>query len=403
MTSTKTASPRREDNGTWSFVVDLGPGLDGKGEWRERRQARRRGFATKKAAVTAMEELRVAARRGTFVAPQQTTLKEFLENEWLPAVQSRVGAGTFDSYSRNVRHHIVPAIGGIRLQALDGGALDRLYRHLATTGHKRTGGPLSARTIRYIHTILHVALRDAVKWKRVEGNAADQATPPSAKAAKPPEMQTWTAVQLAAFLRRTAGSRYGHAWSFLATTGCRRGEALGLRWADLDLDARSASIRQQAVLLPKASGIGREVQLLAGTKTADARVIELDQRTVDDLRAWRKKQVAEMLVIGSGYADNGLVFARADGRPMNPKHFSQQFDRTLARKDFADLPRIRLHDLRHTWATLALEAGIDVAVVAKQLGHASPVVTWNTYQHVRKGMQGDAARRVADAIYGTSS
>ena len=397
------ATPRRDPkSGTWSFIVDLGPGLDAKGEWRERRQARRRGFPTKKAAQEVMDELRVAARQGTFIAPKRQTLRTFLEDDWLPAVRRRVTAGTYDSYERNVRHHVIPGVGDIQLQALDGAALDRFYRKLETTGHKRTGGALSARTVRYIHTILHIALRDAVRWKRVQANAADTATPPSAKAAKAPEMQTWTAKQLATFLRRTDGDRHGSAWLFLATTGCRRGEALGLRWADLHLNALSASIRQQVVLLPKASGVGREVRIVAGTKTSDARVVELDQRTVDGLRAWRKKQATEMLLMGSTYDDHGLVFARPDGRPMDPKHFSQHFDRTLARTAFGDLPRIRLHDLRHTWATLALEAGVDVAVVSKQLGHSSPVITWSTYQHVRQGMKADAAQRVADAIFGSA-
>ena len=375
-----------------------------KGEWRERRQARRRGFPTKRAAQEAFDEVRVAARQGTFVAPKRQTVKSFLEDEWLPAARRRVAEGTFDSYERNVRHHIIPStIGGMQLQALDGAALDRLYAQLETTGNKRTGGPLSARTVRYIHTILHVALRDAVKWKRVQANAADQATPPSAKAAKAPEMHTWTGRQLATFLERTDGDRLGYAWAFLATTGCRRGEALGVRWSDVDLDAGSASIRQQAMLLPKSGGVGREVRIVAGTKTGEARVIELDRRTVAMLRTWRKVQAAEQLAMGPGYEDHGLVFARRDGRPMDPKHFSQSFDRRLAQAAFKDLPRIRLHDLRHTWATLALEAGVDVAVVAKQLGHSSPVITWGTYQHVRQGLKADAAQRVADSIFGPSA
>lgn len=400
MTRQRSTAPTQEPNGTWSFIVDLGPGVDADGKWRERRQARRRGFPTRKAAQREMDDLKVTAREGTFVPPTRQTVREYLETEWLPAVRRRLTEGTFDSYDRNIKSHVIPAIGGIQLQALNGGALDRLYRKLETTGHKRTGKALSPRTVRYIHTILHVALRDAVRWNRVQANAADQATPPSARAAKAPEMTTWTGSQLASFLERTKGDRYGHAWMFLATTGCRRGEALGLRWHDLELKAGSASIRQQAVLVPKPSGVGREVRIVPGTKSGDARVIELDRRTVTVLRAWRKQQAVERLQLGADYDDHDLVFARPDGRPMDPKHFSQTFDRRLARKAFADLPRIRVHDLRHTWATLALEAGVDIAVVSKQLGHASPVVTWATYQHVRKGLRTDAAQRVANAIFG---
>lgn len=213
-------------------------------------------------------------------------------------------------------------------------------------------------------------------------------------------MHTWTGPQLAAFIERTANDRYGPAWFFLATTGCRRGEALGLRWSDLDLDEGFASIRQQVIPLPKPGGKGREGRIVPGTKGGDARVIELDARTLASLKQWRKVQAEERLLLGAGYEDNGLVFARPDGRPQHPEAFSKTFDRRLRMGAYADLPTIRLHDLRHTWATLALEAGVDVAVVAKRLGHSSPQVTWSTYQHVRKGMQTDAAEKVAASIFG---
>jgi integrase len=399
------AAPKRAKDGTWWFVADLGPGLARGGEWKERRQAFRRGFPTKAAAQEALDELRVSSRQGTYVAPARQTVKAFLELEWLPAVRRRLAESTYESYERNVRHHIVPNLGGVQLQALDGGALNRLYATLLTSGRKRgSQSPgLKPRTVRYIHTILHAALDDAVRWRKVPLNAADQAVPPSAKSARAPEMRTWSAPELASFLARTQGDRYGFAWSFLATTGCRRGEMLGLRWSDVDLDASVASIRQQVVPLRKANGRGREGRIVAGTKGGADRVIELDRRTVSTLRAWRKEQAGERLLMGEGYDDHGLVFPRPDGRPYHPEAFSKTFDRRLRQQAFAGLPTIRLHDLRHTWATLALEAGVDVAVVSKQLGHASPTITWGVYQHVRKGMRANAAETVADLIFGQTS
>jgi integrase len=397
----RNSAPRKDpSNGTWWFVADLPLDRDGK-----RRQAKRRGFRTRAEAQRAMDDLRVDARQGTFVKPHRQTVQEYLEDEWLPAVRRQLAASTWESYERNVRHHIVPEIGRIKLQALDGTDLNRLYDKLLTTGRKRgkQSPGLKPRTVRYIATILHKALDDAVKWRRVQLNAADQATPPSAKSAKAPEMKTWTGPQLADFLRLTEGDRYGYPWEFLATTGCRRGEALGLRWRDLDLNVGSASIRQQVIPLPKPGGVGREGRIVPGTKGGEARVIELDRRTVTKLRAWRKVQAAERLAFGSDYEDHDLVFPRSDGRPFHPEAFSKTFDRRLRQEAFADLPTIRLHDLRHTWATLALEAGVDVAIVSKRLGHSSPVVTWQTYQHVRQGMQTDAAERVANAIFGPAS
>lgn len=136
------------------------------------------------------------------------------------------------------------------------------------------------------------------------------------------------------------------------------------------------------------------------TKSGRARVVELDGPTLKSLRRWRAAQAAERLLVGEAYEDNDLVFCRPDGRPYHPEYFSKVFDRTLARSPFKDeLPRIRLHDLRHTWATLALLAGVDVRIVSERLGHSSPLVTWQTYQHVIHGMQADAADRVAALVF----
>jgi integrase len=245
--------------------------------------------------------------------------------------------------------------------------------------------------VRYLHTILHRAFRDAVRWRRLPFNPADAADPPSASAAKAPEMKVWTKDELRRFLELMEGDRYQPAFLFLATTGCRRGEAVGLRWSDVNLDAGLVSIRQTLT----DSGFKHR------TKTGKARVIELDARTVAALRSWKAAQAQERLLLGAGYQDHNLVFCLADGRPYVPKHFAREFLRRLGRKPFRDeLPRIRMHDLRHTWATLALIAGIDVKIVSERLGHSSPMVTWSIYQHVVQGMQTDAAERVASLIFG---
>jgi integrase len=174
----------------------------------------------------------------------------------------------------------------------------------------------------------------------------------------------------------------------------------GLRWADIDFDRSLATIRQELIPLTKSSGKGREGVIVARTKTGKARVIELDGPTIAALHSWKARQAEERLAIGSGYVDLDLVFSRPDGRPYHPEAFSKSFDRRLRQSAFAELPIIRLHDLRHTWATLALIAGVDVKVVSERLGHSSPMVTWQTYQHVVKGMQTDAAERVAALIFG---
>ena len=393
------AAPRKDpNNGTWWFVVDL-PDANGR-----RRQAKRRGFRTKAEAQAALDELRVSGRQGTFVAPDRQTVAEFLTDDWLPAVRRELAESTWESYERNVRHHLVPRIGRLRLQALDAGHLNALYGDLLAEGRLRGARKgLKPRTVRYIHTILHAALDDAVRWRRLPINAADQATPPSAKASKAPEMNVWSASELQQFLAAHDGDRLAPAWMFLATTGCRRGEALGLRWRDLDLNASTASIRQQVIPLRKPVGRGTEARIVDRTKGGEPRVIELDTRTVSMLRSWRKRQAEERLACGDGYQNHGLVFPRPDGRPQHPETFSKTFDRRVRESAAEGLPVIRLHDLRHTWATLALKAGVDVKIVSERLGHSSPVITWTIYQHVVRGMQSDAAERVAESIFGATT
>ena len=229
----------------------------------------------------------------------------------------------------------------------------------STTGG-RPGG-LSARTVRYIHTIIGRALREAVAWDRLLRNVARAAQPPGSALAEPPEMRTWDGPTLAGFLDLVRQDRHYPAWLFLATTGCRRGEALGLRWKDLDLDAR------RAVVFQTATAVEHKLRIEPRTKSRKPRPIQLDGVTVAVLRAVRARQAKERLLLGPSYVDKDLVFARPDGHPTHPEHFSMAFDRRVARYK---LPRIRLHDLRHTWATLALAAGIDVK--SSPRGSATP-------------------------------
>jgi len=211
-------------------------------------------------------------------------------------------------------------------------------------------------------------------------------------------MLTWTGQQLGRFLAATADDRYGPAFHFLATTGMRRGELLGLRWADVDLGAGRVSIRRARVAVKHTASYG-------ATKTGRSRVIELDRGTVDVLRRQRIRQSEDRLALGGHYADEGLVFCHPDGRPYHPERFSREFDRKQERFNRehpkGTLPRIRLHDLRHTWATLALGAGEHPKVVADRLGHTTTNVTLNIYSHVVEGMQSAAAENVAAMIFGS--
>ncbi len=358
-----------------------------------------------------MDRLRNSVTTSSYVAPQRQTLSEFLAVDWLPAVRHQLARSTSESYDRNICNHVIPVLGGLQLRQIDGAVLNRFYATLLESGRKRgqQSPGLKARTVRYIHTIVHAALDDAVRWRRLVANPADQATPPSASAAKSPEMRVWTGAEVRRFLQLCEGDRYYFPFALLVLTGCRRGEVLGLRWADIDWERNDrragrvvtlAAIRQTVIPLTKASGRGREGRIATRTKSDKPRVIELDSATVAMLRKWREQQAEERALIGAGYHDNDLIFCRPDGRPYHPEAFSKTFDRRLRQRRFAQLPTIRLHDLRHTWATLALIAGVDVTIVSRQLGHSSPAITQSIYQHVVRGLQSDAAERVAALIFG---
>lgn len=229
-------------------------------------------------------------------------------------------------------------------------------------------------------------------------NVSDAATPPSAGAAKSTRPKVWTADQLRAFLDYVADSRYLPAWIFLATSGCRRGEGLGVKWSDVDLDAGTAVISRQV------TAIDHRVIVKDVPKTKHGHLIRLDGGTVAMLRRLRSEQAEEKLRLGPGYNDEGYVFCQWDGQPYHPERFSREFDRNRGyfNRDHPDdqLPPITLHGLRHTWATLALRAGIDIKIVSERLNHSSTTITREIYTHVTPPMQSDAAERVAVLIRG---
>lgn len=171
-------------------------------------------------------------------------------------------------------------------------------------------------------------------------------------------------------------------------TGMRRGEVLGLRWRDLDLDRARLSVRQTLV------AVGYEV-VRSTPKSHNARVIDLDAATVEQLRAHQVRQKAERAEWGADYNDQDLVVAKESGEPIHPHTFSQAFERLVEK---AGLRAIRLHDLRHTHASLALKAGVPVKVISERLGHESPAFTLKQYAHVIPGMQAEAAAQVAGLV-----
>jgi len=269
--------------------------------------------------------------------------------------------------------------------------LNALYARLQSEGSGH--GALSPKTVRYIHTTIHKALADAVDAGIAPKNVAERAKPPRPSRRSTRQVVSWDSHEIVQFLDAVANTRLAAVWRLAAMTGMRRGEILGLRWADLDLDARRLSVRQAVV------AVAYEV-IESTPKSHNARVIDLDHETVELLRMHRRHQEAERAEWGEDYEDHDLVAARENGTPIHPHSFSQTFERLLRR---AGIRTIRLHDLRHTHATLALKAGVPVKVVSERLGHESPAFTLKQYAHVIPGMQAAAAAAVAELIKGRNA
>jgi integrase len=330
------------------YLIKYGaPTTDGVGT----RQVLRRGFRTRRDAAAELRTALAKLANGSHLVPSKITLGEYLTNTWLPAL--RLKPSTTASYRKNVRLHVVPHVGAGLLTSLIGQRLTALYRKLETDGRAdgQEGG-LSPRTVRYIHTIVHRALRDAVEDGLLQVNPADRAKPPTVAQSKAPELRYWTPAQPGWFLswpERDEDELFV-AWQLLAATGARRGEILALRWGDVDFKNARVAIRRSAVLV-KNHGEGETVEI--GTpKSTRARVVDIDPRTVAALKSHRQMLAGLDLQLAR---DDGFVVPAGDGGVRHAERFSRSFQTRVRRagRELGEdvVPAIRLHDVRHTHAT----------------------------------------------------
>jgi len=357
---------RRSDG--WCIRLDVG--VDP--ETGKRRQVSRQGFRTKREAQAALNDLlleRELVRRPE-VSVFGPTVGEYLE-EWLARARVSVRESTWAAY-RNAVVHLVDGLGGGSLRLLSALEVERFEQQLVVSGR-------SAKTVANVHAVLHRALADAVRDGLVDRNVASLVSPPRAER---PEMSTWTVAELKQFLRSVEGHRLYAGFVVLATTGMRRGEVLGLQRADVDLARAEVSVRRTVGVVD-----GR-IEIGPPKSASSRRLVALDTTTTALL--------ADHLARRAGPV---WVFPGEGDGPLNPASFSTTFDRLVAR---AGVPRIRLHDLRHTYATIALRAGVHPAIVSERLGHSSIGVTIDLYSHAVPGMQREAAGVVGDLILGAA-
>lgn len=366
---------------TYTYVLSLGRDASGR-----KRQKWVGGFRTKKDAEVALAKALDRVHTGTFVDAGHLTIGAYLE-QWLEGIRTSVRAKTAFSYEDTLRAYVIARIGSARLVDLTAPRIVALYGELLKSGSRRGPGGLSARTVAYTHRVFSHALKDAVRASLLMRNPAELVRPPRAARSV---TSTWTAEQTGAFLRGVNGDRLRALWALLATTGMRRGEALGLHWEDVDLDAGTVTIRRALVV------VGYEMQTSEPKTAAGMRLVHLHPQARDYLAAHRTAQVQEHLVAGPAWNDTGFVFTTEAGELLHPDRVTKLFGQIIRA---AGLPVIRLHDLRHTVATLALTAGVHTKIVQELLGHANVSVTLDTYSHVAPVLHEEAALKIGGLVF----
>ncbi|MEV4111171.1 site-specific integrase [Nonomuraea sp. NPDC049695] len=391
--------PIDDDHGSWYFAVQV-RGLDG-----QRQRVRQGGYADPEEAQAAGRALAAADHDG---AGAGCTLGQWLAR-WL-ATKDALRPSTRQGYATHIRLYLIPQLGRVLLRQLTSrdvnGLLATLASHPSPTGRR-----LSPATVVRIHATLRTALNAAVRARLLPINPANGAELPHPRRPHPvvwtagrtarwqqtaerPAVAVWTEQQLAAFLTGVAQDRLYAAWWLAALRGLRRGELAGLRWTDVDLQAAELTVAQQRV---HADG---HVVVGPPKSAASCRVVALDAETVRVLRRHRERQKELSATAGTRWQDSGYVFTTADGEPLRPDYLTGRFRRLVTT---SGQPPIRLHDLRHGAATLALAARTDLKVVQAMLGHASIVLTADTYVSVLPEVAHQAARETARLVLNAAS
>jgi integrase len=311
---------------------------------------------------------------GTYARPTRIALGDFFR-EWLDTVAKlRVRERTYRDYESLSRRYIEQHLGARRLDQLRTVDIQTFYAKLLEGG-------LSARSVRYVHAVLHMGLEYAVVSGRLGRNPTAGVSLPRMQRGTP---TYWAEGDLTRFLEASNGTRFHALWLLLVTSGIRPGEALALRWADYD--GKSISVR--GTLTRSARGWKIE-----DTKTLTSnRRIRLPDVACDALRIHRARQAEAKLLAGPEYAEHDFIFASAKGEPLDWRVTTRRYFRPLLKA--AGVPKIRPYDLRHTHASHLVANGVSIRAVAERLGHSSPKMTLDVYSHVLPGMD----ERVLDVL-----
>lgn len=410
----------------------------------ERQREYQGGFPTEDEAWRAALEAKARLEAGRAMHAKKIRVAAYL-SEWLNAIEDDVKATTAQNYRDNVEFYIAPLLGKRWLGDLTVPTINAFYKHLRERGRRKSDGNwrmyrywlehqakhngeepraasiarscgttqnaareairryrrgrvpteytagLSVKSVQNVHVVLRRALRDATLWGYLHTNPAEHAIVPRQRrrGTRDRREQVWTADQLGRWLRVALQDRYGGLWLLATSTGMRRSELAGLGRDMLDLTDGWLIVEDTRVV------VGGHAVDSDGKSEAGRREISLDTFTVKHLRTYVATLDEERKAFGEEYPDHGLLMVGPDGTPLHPDTITARFNRLV---DRAGVPRIRLHDVRHTYATLALDAGANVKTVSERIGHADTTVTLKIYTHRSRGQDREMAQQLGSLI-----
>ena len=335
---------------------------------------------TKKDAEKRLAEVLNQIDTGMFIKADKTTLADYLE-QWLHSYcWSNLAPHTAETYEFFVHRHLIPSLGQILLTQLKPQHLENLYSEKLSSGRLNGKGGLSGRSVRYMHVTLHKALQNALKLGMIARNPADAVEPPRVQHR---EVHTMNEDDVNVLLQAAQSTPYYPLFYLALFTGMRRSELLALKWSDADLLLCQLSVNRTIHQLHSGDIIFRQPKTDKGR-----RLIALSPSTAILLREHRAQQELVRQMLGKSLTDDDLVFCQPDGSPLLPDSITRAWHNLAHR---CGLDGIRLHDARHTHASLMLKQGIHPKIVQERLGHASIQITLDTYSHVAPGLQEAAA------------
>lgn len=342
-----------------------------------RRVRKYRTFDTKRDATRAFNEHKVKMDKGTQIMPSEYTFAQWLDYWYKDIILPQIEETTAYGYRGMIENYLKPQLGEIRLQKLTARDIQQYYTWLMDEKE------LSPKTVIKHHNLLTNTLNAAERQEYITKNPMRAVSPPKKRQR---EAKFYTPEQLGILLDKAVGTRLELPVFICAYLGLRRGELCGLRWNDVDLEHKTITIENTRTQAGK-----KEIE--KGTKTVSStRTLYLPDTLCDMLKAAREHQQACRAEYKNAYDDNDYVVVMEDGRPFRPNYLSELFGKFLADND---LPKIVLHELRHTFASLSNQAGIPAYNIGKALGHSTPATTQKIYTHLLDQTHTQAVEGVA--------